>query len=76
MWIPVITILWSLGATSAWINFPMINFPLSTSEKCYQYIDQVRTQTMLNPDYLKDEWQPSRYLHIYNPDAQVGIPNV
>ena len=52
MWIPVITILWSLGDTSAWINFPMINFPLSTPDKCYQYIDQVRNQTMLNPDYL------------------------
>jgi len=52
MWIPVITILWSLGNTAAWVNFPMINFPLSTADKCYEYIDQVRTQTMLNPDYL------------------------
>ena len=52
MWIPVITILWSLGDTAAWVNFPMLNFPLSSSDKCYQYINEVRKTTELNPKYL------------------------
>ena len=52
MWIPVITILWALGESAVWVNFPMLNFPLTTSDKCYEYIAQVREHTMQNPKYL------------------------
>tara|TARA_R110002012_G_scaffold36529_2_gene103034 strand:+ start:248 stop:454 length:207 start_codon:yes stop_codon:yes gene_type:complete len=53
MWIPVITVLWSLGNTSAYVNFPMVNFPFSSEEKCYQYVNQVRTSIMKDPQYLE-----------------------
>ena len=39
MWIPIITILWALGDTATWVNFPMVNFPFSSQETCYKYID-------------------------------------
>ena len=38
MWIPVITILWALGESATWVNFPMVNFPFSSSTKCYEYV--------------------------------------
>ena len=53
MWIPVITILWSLGSSSAFINFPMINFPFTSENKCYEYVDRVRQSVMKDPDYLE-----------------------
>ena len=31
MWIPVITILWALGDNATWVNFPMVNFPFTSS---------------------------------------------
>ncbi len=52
MYIPVITILWALADTSAWVNFPMVNFPFTTEEKCYQYIGQVRSSISKDPQYL------------------------
>ena len=52
MWIPVITILWALGDSATWVNFPMVNFPFSSSQTCYGYIDKVRTSTMRDPQYL------------------------
>tara|TARA_R100000995_G_scaffold28302_1_gene12411 strand:+ start:174 stop:383 length:210 start_codon:yes stop_codon:yes gene_type:complete len=53
MWIPVITILWALGDTSAWINFPMANFPFPSQESCQQYVDGVRRNITKNPSYLE-----------------------
>ena len=53
MWIPVITILWSLGETSAFVNFPMVNSPFTTEEKCYAYVNQVRESIMKDPQYLE-----------------------
>ena len=53
MWIPVITILWALGETSAFVNFPMVNFPFTSEEKCYQYVNQVRRSIMKDPQYLE-----------------------
>ncbi len=53
MWIPVITVLWALGETSAFVNFPMVNFPFTTEEKCYQYVNQVRRSIMKDPQYLE-----------------------
>ena len=47
MWIPVITILWALGDSATWVNFPMVNFPFSSSDKCYQYIDSARSKILL-----------------------------
>ena len=52
MWIPVIVIAWSLGGTPSWINFPMINFPFSTQEKCIQYTLMVKKQVQQNPSYI------------------------
>jgi hypothetical protein len=52
MYIPVITILWALSDTSAWVNFPMVNFPFTSQDRCYEYIDRVRTSTMTDPQYL------------------------
>ena len=43
MWIPVITILWALGNNATWVNFPMVNFPFSSSDKCYEYVAQIRS---------------------------------
>ena len=43
MWIPVITILWALGETSTWVNFPMVNFPFTSSDNCYEYVAKVRS---------------------------------
>ncbi len=53
MWIPVITVLWALGETSAFVNFPMVNFPFTSEEKCYQYVNQVRRSIMKDPQYLE-----------------------
>ena len=52
MYIPVITILWALADTSAWVNFPMVNFPFTSEEKCYQYIAKVRGSVSQDPHYL------------------------
>mgnify|MGYP000338276104 CR=1 FL=1 len=52
MYIPVITILWALGNTSAWVNFPMVNFPFTSQERCYEYIEKVRSSTTQDPHYL------------------------
>jgi|TARA_B100000900_G_scaffold411646_1_gene431746 hypothetical protein len=53
MWIPVITILWSLGETSAFVNFPMVNFPFTTESRCYEYVNQVRNSIMQDPQYIE-----------------------
>ena len=42
MWIPIITILWALGESATWVNFPMVNFPFSSQDKCYSYIESAR----------------------------------
>ena len=52
MWIPVITILWALGESSTWANFPMVNFPFSSSDKCYAYIEHARNKIIQDPQYL------------------------
>ena len=52
MWIPVITILWALGNNATWVNFPMCNFPFSSSDKCYEYIAQVRSSITKDDQYL------------------------
>ena len=52
MWIPVIPILWALGNNDSWVNFPMVNFPFSSSDKCYEYIDQVRSSITQDDQYL------------------------
>jgi len=52
MWIPVITILWALSDNPVWVNFPMVNFPFTSQDRCYQYIDQVRTSIMQDPQYI------------------------
>jgi hypothetical protein len=52
MWIPVITILWALGDSATWVNFPMVNFPFSSSETCYGYIDNARAKITQDPQYL------------------------
>jgi len=52
MWIPVITILWALGNTSTWVNFPMVNFPFTSQDSCYKYINTVRASVTQDPQYL------------------------
>ena len=52
MWIPVIVIAWNLASTPVWVNFPMVNFPFTTEDKCYQYIAQVRSSIVKDPQYL------------------------
>ena len=53
MWIPVITILWALGDGATWVNFPMVNFPFSSRETCYEYVNQVRNSIMQDPQYIE-----------------------
>ena len=64
MLIPVITILWALGETSTWVNFPMVNFPFTSSDSCYQYVEKVRSSVM----------QDSQYLNGYSTCVYVGEP--
>mgnify|MGYP001211447488 CR=1 FL=1 len=52
MWIPVITILWALGESATWVNFPMVNFAFSSSTKCYEYVAQVRSNITKDDQYL------------------------
>tara|TARA_Y100001937_G_scaffold19026_1_gene26232 strand:- start:1828 stop:2043 length:216 start_codon:yes stop_codon:yes gene_type:complete len=52
MWIPVITILWALGDGATWVNFPMVNFPFSSRETCYGYIENARNKITQDPQYL------------------------
>lgn len=52
MWVPVITIIWALGGSAIPVNFPMVNFPFSTKNKCYEYVDRVRTNIMTDPQYI------------------------
>ena len=52
MWIPVITILWALADTAAWVNFPMVNFPFSSQDKCYEYVAHVRSSKTKDPSYI------------------------
>ena len=66
MWIPVITILWALGENATWVNFPMVNFPFTSQDNCYQYIDKVRTSTMRDPQYLNG----------YSTSVYIGEPTV
>ena len=47
MWIPVITILWAFGNNATWVNFPF-----SSSDKCYEYIAQVRSSITQDDQYL------------------------
>ena len=52
MWIPIITILWALGDSATWVNFPMVNFPFSSQDKCYLYIESARSKITQDPQYL------------------------
>lgn len=52
MYIPIITILWALGTSATWVNFPLVNFPFSSQEKCYQYIGKVRENIIKDPLYI------------------------
>jgi hypothetical protein len=52
MWIPVIVIAWNLGATPMWVNFPMVNFPFTSQDKCQQYVANVRNSITQDPQYL------------------------
>ena len=52
VWIPVITILWALGDNATWVNFPMVNFPFSSSDKCYEYVGHARAKITQDPQYL------------------------
>ena len=52
MWIPVITILWALGESATWVNFPMVNFPFTTEKICIMYTKNVRMQVSKNPAYI------------------------
>ena len=53
MWIPVILIAWNLNGMPVWVNFPMVNFPFTTYEKCQQYISNVRSNITKDPQYLE-----------------------
>jgi len=52
MWIPVITILWALGESATWVNFPMVNFPFSSADNCYEYVAKVRQNITKDPQYI------------------------
>jgi len=52
MWIPVVLIAWSLNGTPVWVNFPMINFPFTSQNKCQEYVSRVRNTITKNPQYL------------------------
>ena len=52
MWIPVITILWALGDNATWVNFPMVNFPFTSSDNCYEYVAKVRSSITQDSQYL------------------------
>ena len=52
MWIPVITILWALGDSATWVNFPMVNFPFSSKESCTEYVKTVRSQVTKSNNYV------------------------
>ena len=53
MWIPVIIIAWSLGGTPVWVNFPMVNFPFTSQDKCQEYVARVRNSITKDPQYLE-----------------------
>jgi len=71
MWIPVITILWALGDGATWVNFPMVNFPFSSSETCYGYIDNARAKITQDPQYLNGY---STCVYIGSPTGTSGEP--
>jgi|TARA_R110001606_G_scaffold286867_1_gene435031 hypothetical protein len=53
MWIPVIIIAWSIGGGATWVNFPMVNFPFTSLDKCQEYVARVRSSITLDPQYLE-----------------------
>ena len=52
MWIPVIVVAWSLNGMPIWVNFPMVNFPFTSYEKCENYVTGVRESITKDPQYL------------------------
>lgn len=52
MWIPIIVIAWNLGSSPVWVNFPMVNFPFSSQEKCVQYTHHARMKITQDPQYM------------------------
>jgi len=53
MWIPVIVIAWNLGSTPMWVNFPMVNFPFTSQDKCQLYVANVRNSITKDPQYIE-----------------------
>ena len=53
MWIPVIIIAWTLNGVPTWVNFPMVNFPFTSEEKCELYVSRVRESITKDPQYSK-----------------------
>ena len=53
MWIPVIVIAWNLNGLPTFVNFPMVNFPFTSETKCNQYINQVRSSIVKDPQYIE-----------------------
>lgn len=53
MYIPVILIAWNIAQGPVWVNFPMVNFPFTTQEKCEMYVSQVRQSVMKDPQYVE-----------------------
>ena len=52
MWIPVIVIAWSFQSVPMWVNFPMVNFPFSSSESCQAYVKTVKEQVTKSDKYV------------------------
>ena len=55
MWIPVITILWALGESATWVNFPMVNFPFSSKEIFWKSIATKIGRKVIDYDYEQSE---------------------
>ena len=36
-----------------WVNFPMVNFPFTSEEKCELYVSRVRESIIKDPQYSK-----------------------
>ena len=66
MWIPIITILWALGDSATWVNFPF-----SSQESCYKYIETARAKITQDPQYLNGY---STCVYIGSPTGTNGEP--
>ena len=53
MWIPVIIIAWNIGTAPLWVNFPMVNFPFTSQDKCQLYVANVRNSITKDPQYIE-----------------------